>query len=58
MSINYEIKQGINGSGNSVFFIYWADGMIDGIDFPYKSEAEALANAETRWNCGNHVATV
>jgi len=51
----FEIKQGWNGSGKSVFFIYWEGGDIDGMDCPFKSEAEAVANAICLTKCGERV---
>ena len=57
---NYEIKTGQNGSGVPVFFIYWVATdaerfEIEGLDFPFSSEAEAIANAKCQTRCGERV---
>ena len=57
---NYEITSGQNGSGVPVFFIDWAATEtdrfeIEGLDFPFKSEAEAVANAKCQTRCGERV---
>ena len=57
---NYEIKRGYNGSGKPVFFIDWKATEteryeIEGLDFPFRSEKEAIANAECQTRCGKRV---
>ena len=57
---NYEIKSGLNGSGVEVFFIEWVATEtqrfeIEGLDFPFTSESEAVANAECQTRCGARV---
>ena len=57
---NYEIKRGYNGSGEPVFFIDWKATEterfeIEGLDFPFRSEKEAIANAKCQPRCGKQV---
>ena len=57
---NYEIKRGYNGSGVPVFFIDWKSTAterfeIEGLDFPFRSEKEAIANAKCQTRCGERV---
>jgi hypothetical protein len=57
---NYEIKRGYNGSGKPVFFIYWEKTKtqrleIEGDSFPFRSEQEAIANAECQTRCGKRI---
>jgi hypothetical protein len=56
---NYEIRDGISGSGKKVFFIYWKkkDGPfeIEGLYSPFRSRAEAVANAKCQIRCGKEI---
>lgn len=57
---DFEIKLGFNGSGDPVYFIDWKATAttrfeIEGLDFPFKSESEALANALCQTRCGKRV---
>lgn len=52
--VNYEIKQGVDGSGRTIFFIYWMDAN-ETIEGPFSSESEAVANAKCCVKCGEMV---
>jgi len=58
-TFNWEIKQGFDGKGKPVFFIYIHDsrrypGSVT-IEEGFRSEAEAVANANCMTNCGERI---
>ena len=59
IAFDWEIKQGWNGSGVPTFSIYVHDGRRYAgsvtIEDGFRSEAEAVANANCMTACGNRV---
>ena len=54
---DYEITNGWNGSGVPVYFIHWLatetqKWELEGMELPFRSESEAVANAECQTRCG------
>lgn len=65
-TVNYMVKRGVDGSGKDVYFLYWYavgarhwayEGLmeIEGLNCPFRSESEAVANATCQVRCGERI---